>query len=329
MVQLVSRGGGQEAVARYGRPVLVLGARSIQDEYELVEARFPGSRVLMQELRIDAEGCPFDVLTVAPAAPGAVRVRVWFAIGDFFQLPGQPKSCQRPPAPSYDDPATAAMVGADAPAAEAAHSYTSEEAAELLEEVQAAVTITNMDVLAQVHGGDRPARDFDVEAWNRFLELELPTSVLVPGVAPQYGPDGPMGWRDFYRLNKESPVALSVRSDGIAREANEYLSAVGGFREAFIQAGGTPSGSAPRKPTVEEMPQAIPETEELPKEFAKGVILGPLATKTAQSVIVEHARDVAKATGLELTTAQLSRYAMIVGGVTLGALVLGVVLALR
>lgn len=113
----------------------------------------------------------------------------------------------------------------------------------------------NLDVLREMDlEGD--AADFDRAGWNEYLDAALPTSLLVPGVAPVYK-DGPIGWRQYHRQNRGSAAAMNFRTDGVTREAKEYQSALAGWYERLIAAGGQPSNPTPEKPGVEEMPGPI------------------------------------------------------------------------
>ena len=125
-----------------------------------------------------------------------------------------------------------------------------------------------------------------VKEWREYLNYKLPTSILVPGVAPQYA-DGPLGWRQWYEDNTSSPVAMTVWTDRLRREGKEYQSALREFHKRFEKLGGATKRPAPSQPTVEEMPGPI-----APVPTQKDV---EEAAETAAEIIVTPAIAVSKA----------------------------------
>jgi len=143
----------------------------------------------------------------------------------------------------------------------------------------------NIDLESQQLAGTMVDKQL-VREWREYLNHKLPTSLLVPGVAPQYA-DGPLGWRQWFEDNTGSAIAMRVRTDGLTREGKEYQGKLREFHERFVAAGGKPSRKAPRKPSVAELPgpiapvltardvrEAAKQAGELAADVAKGAAEG-------------------------------------------------------
>ena len=120
------------------------------------------------------------------------------------------------------------------------------------------------------------------DRWRTFLTKQLPTSFLVPGVAPEYL-DGPIGWRDFYRLNRGSTVALAARPEAIIRHTGEYEQKLAMFHKRLRKAGGRATRKAPERPGV-PTPDKLPEGDGTWKLYAGGGVAATLAAVIAYAV---------------------------------------------
>jgi hypothetical protein len=165
---------------------------------------------------------------------------------------------------------------------------SSSDAASFLSNLNTEIEELARDVKKQGAPADWPA-----VKWREFLDYKLPTSWVTPGVAPQYK-DGPLGWRQYFKLNMDSSTALAVFSDRLIREGKEYQSKLHHFHRIFDLSGKKPTLPTPEKPTVQEMPGPIDPVEI--SDVAADVVTaaasvpGAIAAPLAEAVTEEAAK---------------------------------------
>lgn len=170
-------------------------------------------------------------------------------------------------------------------------------------------------------------KGFDREGWHEFLDYDLPT-MPVPGLAlssfatPHYSSTGPVGWREYFKVN-QGPVIRSVRSSDtfksttgsdIDKELNEYQTALADWydkaRKSDIKLPLTP----PKRVSVDKMPGPIIAPAAELEQAAKAAKSAAMSALTLGGAVPPWALPAAALTALGVAAAaSLAPYALALG----------------